>query len=189
MAMRYLAIALAMLAAACSSGPTGAIRGGDEALADRPAEAYRLGSGDRLRLIVFGEDSMSGEFVVSGAGTLSLPLIGEVQAAGLTVPGLQRAVEEQLSQGYLINPRVSAEVINYRPFFIMGEVNEPGTYPYSDNLTVINAVATAGGFTYRADQRRVFIRREGATGWQTYRLGSETRVSPGDTIQIGERFF
>lgn len=188
--MRFLwAVVFGLIAAACSSAPIGTMSGGADGLRDRPQEAYTLGTGDQLRLIVFGEEALSGEFLVDGSGAVSLPLIGEVQAAGLTVRALQRAIEESLSEGYLIDPRVSAEVINFRPFFIMGEVGSPGTYPYSDGLTVMNAVATAGGFTYRADERRVFIRRQEATGWQEFRLSSETRVYPGDTIRIGERFF
>ncbi len=190
MKLVYMAVLLAFVAA-CSSAPVGSVVAGDSAsaLAERPSEIYRLGTGDQIRLIVFGEDQLSGEFVVDGSGAVSLPLIGEVEAAGRTVRELQRSIEGRLSEGYLVEPRVSAEVVNYRPFFIMGEVNEPGTYPYSDGLTVVNAVATAGGFTYRADERRVYIRRPGAAGWQEYRLTSETNVQPGDTLRIGERFF
>jgi polysaccharide export outer membrane protein len=150
---------------------------------------YRLGPGDKIRLNVFGEESLSGQFVVSGNGKVSLPLIGEVNAANLTVPEFQSEVDAALRQGYLKEPRISAEVLTYRPFYILGEVNKPGEYPYSSGLTVLNAVATAGGFTYRAQTKRVFIRRHSETTEKPYELQSETAVSPGDTIRIGERFF
>lgn len=178
-----------LLLAACGGAMLDPAASSDGSLATRAKEPYRLGTGDQIRLIVFGEEELSGEFQVNGSGVVSLPLIGEVEAAGLTLPEFQRAIEAGFAQGYLVEPRVSAEVINFRPFYIMGEVNQSGTYPYSDGLTVVNAVATAGGFTYRADQRRVYIRREDQTGWQEYRLDSETVVQPGDTIRIGERFF
>ncbi|KPP82999.1 MAG: polysaccharide secretin Wza [Oceanicaulis sp. HLUCCA04] len=150
---------------------------------------YRLGSGDRLRLIVFGEDTLSGEYTVDGSGTVSLPLIGEVRAGGLTLREFQRAVEASLREGYLNDPRVSAEVMNFRPFYIMGEVREPGEYPFTSGLTVVNAVATAGGFTYRANTRRIFIKRAGAALEVEYPLTVNTPVQPGDTIRIAERFF
>lgn len=154
-----------------------------------PLTEYRLGTGDKLRVIVFNEAELSGEFVVDGTGMVSLPLIGEVMASGLTVREFQRSVELALSDGYLNEPRVSAEVLNYRPFYILGEVNQPGTYPYSDGLTVLNAVATAQGFTYRANQKVVFIRRSGEAREQRYELKSTTLVTPGDTVRIAERLF
>ena len=111
----------------------------------RNAEEYKLGSGDQLRVIVFGEEALSGEFVVDGGGYVSLPLIGEVKAEGYTIRNFQRNIESALQKGYLNDPKVSAEVLNYRPYYILGEVGDAGEYPYSDGLTVLNAVATAGG--------------------------------------------
>ncbi|WP_439633929.1 polysaccharide biosynthesis/export family protein [Glycocaulis sp.] len=155
----------------------------------REVSEYRLGSGDRLRVIVFGEDALSGEYTVDGSGAVSLPLIGEVRAGGLTLREFQRAAESSLSEGYLNDPRVSAEVMNFRPYYIMGEVREPGEYPFTSGLTVVNAVATAGGFSYRANTRRVFIKRAGAAQEEEFPLTVSTPVQPGDTIRIGERFF
>jgi polysaccharide export outer membrane protein len=154
-----------------------------------PSFDYRLGSGDKLRVIVFGEESLSGEFVVSGSGKISMPLIGETQATGLTVAEFQAEVEKALRDGYLKDPRVSAEVLNYRPFYILGEVKKPGEYPYTNGLTVQNAVARAEGFSYRADQRRVYIKRANETAERQYVLTPSTAVAPGDTIRIAERFF
>jgi protein involved in polysaccharide export with SLBB domain len=150
---------------------------------------YRLGAADKVRVNVFGEEALTGEFLVGGSGKISLPLIGEVQAAGLTIAQLQDEIARALSQGYINQPRVSAEVLNYRPFYILGEVNKPGEYPYTNNLTVLNAVATAEGFTYRADTRRVYIKRADGVGEQAFQLTTATQVAPGDTIRIGERFF
>lgn len=151
---------------------------------------YRLGAGDKLRIIVFGEDSLTGEFLVpGGSGTIAFPLIGDVQAGGLTVGQLQTEVETKLKDGYLKDPHVSIEVLNYRPFYILGEVTKPGEYPYTNRLTVLNAVATANGFTYRADTRHVFIKRADEPSEREYPLTTTTVVEPGDTIRIKERFF
>jgi protein involved in polysaccharide export with SLBB domain len=155
----------------------------------RDVPAYKLGSGDKIRVITFGEESLTGEFTVGGSGKVSLPLVGEVQAAGLTIPEFQKGVETILKDGYLREPRVSVEVLNYRPFYILGEVNKPGEYPYTNGLTVMNAVATAEGFTYRANTRRVFIKRADSAEEQEYPLTSMTPVAPGDTIRVKERFF
>lgn len=165
------------------------------AQAQTPEEAvrkipeYHLGSGDKIRVITFGEQELTGEFFVSGDGKVSLPLIGELTAAGLTVAQFQGKVEEALKQGYLKDPKVSVEVLTYRPFYILGEVKNPGTYPYTSALTVMNAVATAGGFTYRANTHRVIIQREGDKDTTTYSLDPTTPVAPGDTIRIPERLF
>lgn len=150
---------------------------------------YTLGSGDKVRVIVFGEPGLSGEFFVSSTGKVSFPLIGDVPAATLTVQAFQQELESALRQGYLKEPRVSVEVLTYRPYYILGEVNKPGEYPYSSGLTVMNAVATAGGFTYRAQTKRVLIRRNSETAEKAYPLSSAVKVSPGDTIRIVERLF
>lgn len=191
--LRLLAVlAFACVAGACAT--SGAAGEAELTLSpvseeQRPVIEYRLGSGDRLRIIVFGEDTLSGEYTVDGSGAVSLPLIGEVAADGLTLREFQRAVEASLREGYLNDPRVSAEVMNFRPYYILGEVGSPGEYPFTSGLTVINAVATAGGFSYRANTRRVFIKRAGSDREVEYPLTVNTPVQPGDTIRIGERFF
>lgn len=153
-----------------------------------PALDYRLGSGDKLRLIVFGEEDLSGEFDVTGAGKVSLPLIGQVQAAGMTLDEFEGEVRGKLEQGYLTNPKVSVEVLNYRPFYIIGEVDKPGQYPYTNGMNVINAVAVAGGFTYRAKQDEVYITRDGDKE-KAYAADQAVKVLPGDIVRIPERFF
>jgi polysaccharide export outer membrane protein len=152
--------------------------------------AYRLGAGDKVRIVVYGESDLSGEFdVPSAQGKIAFPLIGDVQAGGLNVGELQTEIEGRLRGGYLKDPRVSIEVLTYRPFYILGEVTKPGEYPYTSGLTVLNAVAIANGFTYRADKRRVFIKRNNDPEEHEYRMSTETKVAPGDTIRIMERYF
>ena len=153
-----------------------------------PTPDYRLGPADQLRITVFNEPGLTGLFVVSAQGTIAYPLIGDIRAGGQTVSQFTDALRTALSQ-YVRSPSVSVEVANYRPFFILGEVTHPGTYPYAVDLTVLNAVATAGGFTYRANQHRVFIRHAGESEEHTFDLTVSTPVLPGDTVRIGERLF
>jgi polysaccharide export outer membrane protein len=149
---------------------------------------YRLGPGDQLRIMVFGEPDLTGPYTVNPQGKIAFPLVGEINAAGLTIPELTTQIEAAL-RSYIRAPRLSIEVANFRPFFILGEVNRPGTYPYSANLNVLNAVATAGGFTYRANRRKVYIKHASETEEREYHLDNSTPVMPGDTVRIGERLF
>ena len=152
-------------------------------------EEYRLGVADKVRVTVFGEEALTGEFAVGSNGRVSLPLVGETQAAGLTISQFQDGIAAALREGYITEPRVSAEVLNYRPFYILGEVKTPGTYPYTNELTVLNAVATAGGFSYRADMRVVFIKHGESGSEEQFPLTTSIKVAPGDTIRIRERLF
>lgn len=160
----------------------------DTATADSTGTDYLLGSGDKLRVNVFGEEDLSGEVDVTGNGKVSLPLIGQVQAAGLTIGAFTEEVANKLREGYLTNPKVSVEVLNYRPFYIIGEVTTPGQYPYTNGMTVLNAVAVAGGFTYRANEDKVLITR-GDQKEVEYALTQAVKVLPGDIVKIPERFF
>jgi protein involved in polysaccharide export with SLBB domain len=151
--------------------------------------AYKLDTGDKVRVTVYGEDDLSGEFDVDGSGNVRLPLIGQVHAAGLTLHDFEKAVEANLSDGYLVNPKVSAAVTNYRPFTILGEVNRPGEYPYENGMTVLNAVALGGGYTYRANKDEVYIRRKGTPTEVQVPADDTTAVYPGDTVRVDERIF
>ena len=153
-----------------------------------PSDSYVLGAGDKVRVNVFDEPDLSRQFEVAGDGTVTLPLGGQVSAAGDTLSGFADKVREAL-RTYLKNPRVTAEIAEYRPFYIIGEVRTPGTYPYAPSLTVISAVARAGGFTYRAAQGTVFIKRPGEAKERRYRLTDTIAVEAGDTIRIPERWF
>lgn len=152
-------------------------------------DEYKLGVGDRVRVIVYNEDSVSGEFQVSAAGKVALPLIGEVVATGKTTTELAAEIQRNLGAGYLRDPKVSVEVLTYRPYFILGEVKSPAQYPYANGMTVTNAVATAGGFTPRAMRKKIYIRRSGEDQEKAYDLTPDLRVFPGDTIRVAERFF
>lgn len=158
-------------------------------VASPTSEGYKLGNGDTLRITVFGEPELSGEFQVDGTGMISMPLIGEINASGQSVRQVQRAMENLFKDGYLNNPRISAEVVNFRPFYILGEVSRPGEYPYTDGLTVLNAIATAQGYTYRANKKVIFVRGADEKEERQVRLTSTTPVNPGDTLRIGERLF
>jgi len=182
---RVLLLAVALLAAACA-GP------GDDLppLADAPAAEYRLGPGDQLRIITFTEEQLTGEFRVSDHGTISLPLLGPVTAAGRSTAELEAVIAGSLKRGELLrNPSVSVEVIAYRPIFILGEVTRPGQYPYQPGMTVVTAVSVAGGFTYRAIEDSASIVRAIDGRASEARASRQSFVQPGDVITIYERRF
>lgn len=149
---------------------------------------YRLGTGDKLRVTVFGEEDASGEYEIDGGGSISVRLLGRVQVKGLTVSEVEQALIDQYrSRGFFRNPRVSIELTNLRPFFILGEVEKRGSYPYVNGLTVAQAIAIAGGYTYRASRSRITIQRVGAAKEES--VSEEAPVLPGDIIRVPERFF
>ena len=153
-------------------------------------ENYKLGSGDKLRLVVYGEEDLGGEYLVDGSGEVQLPLLGQMPAAGMTIHEFQASIGNKfVSEGYLKDPRVSVEVENYRPFYIIGEVKTPGQYPYVSGMNVLNAVALAGGFTYRADDKVVYVRRTGSQQEVKTPADQTTKIDPGDIIRVDERVF
>lgn len=185
------------LVSGCSSSPAppplqAPAAQGAQAAAGAPLEdisSYRLGPGDALRVTVFRHEDLSGEFSLDGEGYFALPLVGEVLGGGRTSRQLENEIEIALkSGGYLIDPQVSIEVLNYRPFYIIGEVRNPGSFEYVNGMTVINAVALAGGFTYRADQDDIIISRGGSNGPKVQAM-LDTEVLPGDIVEVTERFF
>lgn len=149
--------------------------------------AYSLGPGDVIRVTVFGEPDLSGEFEVGAGGGVSLPLVGETMVEGMNINGAESTIESKLAEGFVLNPDVSIDVLNYRPFFIMGEVNNQGTFPYEVDLTVLKAVAIAGGFTLRADKDDITV-KVGGVG-EDVPVELDTVVSPGDIITVEERWF
>ena len=151
------------------------------------SDAYTLGPGDHLTITVFGHPDLSGEFQVGPAGVVSLPLIGDVPATGQTLGDLEKAIVDKLEPEYLRDPTVSAQVLEYRLFYVIGEVKNPGGYPYVSGMRAVNAVALAGGYTYRADKGDLLIRRAG--GGKPEPAGPDSVVRPGDTIEVPERFF
>ncbi len=153
------------------------------------APAYKLGSGDQLRVTVFGHKDLSGEFQIDGQGNISLPLVGKIRAGNMTTRQLETSIARRLRPDYLKNPRVSVDVLNYRPFYIVGEVKKPGSYAYVAGMKIINAVALAGGFTYRARTEDLLIKRakDPKATWQ--KASPETVVLPGDVVKVKERWF
>ena len=171
-------LAVALLTACASTGH----------LPPLPPEAesdYRLGGGDTLQITVFGESDLTGAYPVSASGGVDMPLIGSVRAAGLTVPQLQQQLAQRLDARAVKSPNVTISITTYRPFFILGEVKNPGSYPYVPNMTVLTAVAIAGGFTYRAAQDQVSVVRESAG--KEARASRDSRILPGDVVNIFER--
>ncbi len=152
-------------------------------------EAYKLGSGDKIKITVFKQEELSGEYTINGAGQIALPLIGDVNTKDLTVKQVEDAIADKLKPDYLLNPRVNVQVLNYRPFYILGEVKEPKSYPYVDGMTYLNAVAIAGGFTYRAKEDHVMVIRMNDPKKNEVRLNMDEKVLPGDVIHVEERFF
>jgi polysaccharide export outer membrane protein len=156
----------------------------------RAAECdYTLGTGDRVRVTVFGNEDLSGVFDVGGSGMISYPLVGPVRASGLSLRQLEHELIGKLKPDYLKDPRVSAEVLNYRPFYIWGEVRRPGSYAYICGMRVVNAIAVAGGYTYRADDDDLRITRAGDPAGTQQQASHDTLVMPGDVIEVPERFF
>jgi len=209
-ALRRRSLFVAMLAlAACESDPTPIVQdtaanGGSLNLAPTNTAGgsgrsagiggrdpdYRLGPSDRVRIIVFGQPTLTVEYTLDGNGVLAFPLIGNVDANGLTTSQVQQAIASRLDPDFLRNPSVSAEVITRRPFYVIGEVQKPGNYPYVTDMTVLQAVAMAGGYTYRARQNNLYLKRLDANG-RMVRVAAtpETKLRPGDTVEIKERYF
>lgn len=151
---------------------------------------YRLYAGDVLNIRVLGEEELSKEKVrLTDAGTLSLPALGEVRALGLTTGELERAVEDGLRGRYLVNPKVSVSIEEYRPFYINGMVEKPGGYPYQPGLTVRKAASLAGGFRERASLSKIYIIRESDPAQRSQRVDLNTFVLPGDILTVDESFF
>jgi protein involved in polysaccharide export with SLBB domain len=185
-----LAVLTALLPAGFSTTPAGAQEQNAAVSSSAATDAqYRLNAGDRLNLVVFGQEDVSGEFQIDGAGNITMPLLGQVAAAGRTVTQLQNEITAALDRDYIVNPRVSIEVLNYRPFYILGQVNAPGSYPYSAGMDVRQAIAIAGGFTRRARTSTVKVIRQTAEGTVEIDAKPDAPVLPGDTIEVDRRLF
>ena len=172
------------LLTACSTAETP--RCDDVAQVGTGSSSYSLGSGDQLQVVVFRHPDLSGEFSLDGEGYLALPLVGEVAAGDSTTRQLEDEIESRLKAGgFLISPQVSVQLVTYRSFYILGEVGAPGSYEFRNGITVIAAVALAGGYTVHADRSSVTIGR----GDCRFATQADTFVNPGDTIIIAVRFF
>lgn len=157
--------------------------------ASEAVSGYRLGPRDRVLVTVFNHADLSGEYELDGDGRLSMPLIGVVDAAGLTLPELQQLLINRLKPDYLVNPRVSIEVRNYRPYYLIGEVQSTGSFPYVAGITYLTAIAMAGGYTYRAKKDVVYVIRGNDPEQEEIKLDVNEKVQPGDIIRVAERLF
>jgi polysaccharide export outer membrane protein len=151
--------------------------------------AYHLDAGDRLRVVVYGQEGLTNTYAIDAGGSITMPLIGSVPARGRTPAGLAAEITAKLRKGYIREPSVAVEIEAYRPFFILGEVAAPGQYPYVPNMTVESAVAIAGGFSPRAKRDGVTLTHTGASGAVRAVVPLGTAISPGDTVLVGERWF
>jgi polysaccharide export outer membrane protein len=151
--------------------------------------AYRLDAGDKLRVVVYGQEGLTNTYAVSAGGSITMPLIGTVPARGRTTAGLAAGISAKLRNGYIRDPSVAVEIESYRPFFILGEVAAPGQYPYVPNMSVESAVAIAGGFSPRARRDVVTLTHPDASGLVRAEVPLGTALGPGDTVLVGERWF
>lgn len=179
-------IFLALMLAACvSQGPFPV----ETADVQNVNQSYTLRPGETVKIVTYGEEPLTGEFIIGTDGNLAFPLIGNIKAAGVTPADLGNSITTALAGGYLAKPMVSVEVKSFRPIYVLGEVNKPGEYPYTADMTVLAAIAKADGFTYRAQQKRVFIKRAEQPNEERITLSSNTPVFPGDVIRVTERYF
>ena len=151
--------------------------------------AYRLNAGDKLRVVVYGQEGLTNTYAIDAGGSITMPLIGLVPARGRTPAGLAAEITGKLRHGYIRDPSVAVEIEAYRPFFILGEVAAPGQYPYVPNMSVESAVAIAGGFSPRAQRDRVTLTHTDSSGSMRVAVPLGTALSPGDTVLVGERWF
>lgn len=182
--------AVAAIAAACSAAvstpPLPVSTGSDAQIIARP---YRLGVGDKLKISVYGEPDLSGTFDVNASGAVPMPLIGDIPAKGRPIVEFRDAIARKLSEGYLKSPKVSVEILNFRPIYVHGEVRTGGEYPYRSGLRLRDAVAVAGGYTYRANENYIILTREGESQEYRVTMPTDVEVHPGDNIRVPERFF
>jgi polysaccharide export outer membrane protein len=181
----FLLFLLGLLAAACASQgpfPIGAASGGAQ-------PEHLLAPGERLRITTYGETALTGEYTVGAGGDLAFPLVGTLQASGKTPQALGQELTAALASGFLQSPSVVVEVLSYRPIYVLGEVNQPGEFPYQPGMTALAAIARAEGFTYRARQRAIFLKRAGEAEEREVTLTSDLAVRPGDIVRVAERHF
>ncbi len=180
--LRALALAaMAMLASgAAASAATPPAYGGTD---------YRLGANDKIKVTVFDESDLSGEFQIDATGFVRFPLIGQIKAGGLTAHDLEASIAAALAQGYLNDPKVAVEVSTYRPFYVVGEVLKPGEYPYANGMTAANAVALAGGYSPKAVKSVVYVRHQGDAEETRVAANDSIPVRPGDVVRIDSTTF
>lgn len=186
-----LLFCLGLSVSACETGASLGRATVDEQSAIKVAAASgpTLQAGEKIKVIVFGEDRLTGEYEIDPAGFVALPLAGTIKAAGLTKAELEKALAKKFSGEYLRNPKVTVEVSAFRPFYILGEVGKPGEYPFKSGLNVVSAIALAGGTTYRASYSTVMIQHAGENGFKEYPMSPSIPLFPGDLVRVPMRYF
>lgn len=185
--IRSAALVVALLISGCTAGSLSEAE--QQSLAAAAIAAPKLQPGDKIRINVYGEDKLSGEYEIDQSGQISLPLAGTIEAVGLTQAELEQALAKKFRSEYLKNPKVTVTIATLRPFYMMGEVTRPGEYPYKSGLNILTALAIAGGPTYRASRNTVQIQRRGETSMRDYPISASVPVLPGDVIRVPERYF
>jgi polysaccharide export outer membrane protein len=184
-------LAVCLLLAGCGGGGSlGPVSESEQkAMAAAATASPRLQAGEKIRITVYGETSLSGDYQIDPSGFVSLPLAGTVQAAGLTQAELEQALAKKFRTEYLKNPKVTVTVAEFKPFYILGEIEKPGAYPYTSGLNALSAIAIAGGTTYRASKSSILIQHPGESGLREYPLAASIPILPGDIIRIPQRYF
>jgi protein involved in polysaccharide export with SLBB domain len=183
----WLLLALGLAASGCSSVERMTESEQKEVLAN--SLSPKLQAGEKIRATVFGESSLSGDYQIDPSGFVSLPLAGSIQAAGLTRSELEQALAEKYRSKYLKNPKVTVSVAEFKPFYIIGEIEHPGSYPYTSGLNALSAIAIAGGTTYRANRSTILVQHPGESALKEYAFDSSVPILPGDIIRIPQRYF
>jgi len=179
--------AVALLVSGCAGGSISEAE--KQSLAAASTAAPKLEPGDKIRVTVFGESQLSGDYQLDQSGQISLPLAGTVTAQGLTQSELEQALAKKFRSEYLKNPKVTVTIATLQPYYMMGEVSKPGEFPYRSGLNVLTALAVAGGPTYRASRSTIQIQRRGETSMRDYPISASVPVLPGDVIKVPERYF
>jgi protein involved in polysaccharide export with SLBB domain len=190
--IRGALVCSALLAAALLvSGCAGSVisEAEQQSLAAAAAAPAKLAPGDKIRIYVYGEDKLSGDYQLDQSGQISLPLAGTFEAQGLTQTELEQALSKKFRSEYLKNPRVTVTIATLAPYYMIGEVSHAGEFPYRSGLNVLTALAIAGGPTYRASRSTVQIQRRGETSMREYPISASVPILPGDVIKVPERYF
>jgi polysaccharide biosynthesis/export protein len=182
-----LALAVALQLAGCAGASLS--EADQQAMAQAANSAPKVQPGDKIRVVVFGEDKLSGDYEIDQSGQISLPLAGTIEARGLTQGELEQALAKKFRSEYLKNPKVTVTIASLQPYYVVGEVGKPGEFPYRSGLNVLTALAIAGGPTYRASRSTVKIQRRGETTMTQYPMSASVPVLPGDVISVPERYF
>ncbi|MFV0281416.1 MAG: polysaccharide biosynthesis/export family protein [Rhodoblastus sp.] len=183
-------LGLSLALGGCDTLSSHVKRAPDTAMVARADPTPRTQSGDKIKLIVYGEDKISGDYEVDSNGAIHVPLIGAVRVSGMSKKEIEGSVAARLrTSQILLNPVVTVDVVTSRPIYVMGEVEKPGEYTYRNGLNILSAVAVAGGFTYRASKSTVLVKRAGEKGLTEYKLSPDIPVYPGDLISVPERYF